>query len=63
MTINKSTLIKLRKDKKLSRWEMSLEINISQATITALESGVRDCSLYTAKKLADFFGVKIDDLL
>ncbi len=63
--INGKKIRELRHEKKLSQFGLALEINVSRRTIENIEYGHGTCngvSSETIKKLADYFGVKIDDL-
>jgi transcriptional regulator with XRE-family HTH domain len=62
MKINGSKLRNLRESKKLSRLNLALECDISPSIIDKIERGERSglCVIY---KLADFFKVKIEDLI
>lgn len=47
--------------KKISQKELAEAVGLSQQTISAAENTSR-MSLTTAKKIADYFGVGIDDI-
>lgn len=46
----------------LSQAQMAQKLGISRATYIAIEQGERDLSLEEAQKLADFFGIPLDNL-
>lgn len=59
----KSNLKYLRKSKQfdISQKELAEKIGVTIVTIYQIENG-RGANIRTAKKLADFFNVKIEDL-
>lgn len=56
-------LKELRENAHLSQKALSLKLGVSQSTVGMWESGRREPSFDTAKKIADFFGVTTDCLL
>jgi len=63
MNLKNANLAKLRKQRKLTQVEAAKAIGIPKSTYAMLEAGHRVGSVKTLKKIADFFGVKIEDLL
>jgi transcriptional regulator with XRE-family HTH domain len=63
MPINGKKLKLLRVNKNMSRFDLSLELEISPSTIEKIEIGERSGNIETASKLAKFFNVSIDELL
>ena len=57
-----NTLSIKRDEKQLSQEELARKIGVSTSTISMWESGKRTPPLKKAKKLADFFNVKIEDI-
>ena len=55
-------LKKLREDKNLNQVEVAKKLNISQATYNRYERDERSPDYKTLAKIADFYGVNIDDL-
>lgn len=55
-------IISLRNKKKLTQKEAAKHIGISYSMLAMMESGHRIGSYSTLKKVADFYGVNIDDL-
>lgn len=53
----------LRKRHKMSQTELSKFVNVSQATVTAWETGKAEPSSSALNKLADFFDVSADYIL
>lgn len=53
----------LRKEKKLSQKQVSLDLGISQALLSHYEKGIRECNLETLVKIADYYSVPTDYLL
>ena len=54
---------KLREEKRLTQKELAEEMELAQSTIAMLESGKKEGSTKTLKKLADFFNVTLDYLI
>lgn len=59
----KETLVKLRKQKDLSQYEITNLLGIPRSTYAMYEAGHREPDFAMLKKLADFFNVSIDYLL
>lgn len=55
-------LRKLRKDKKMSQKLLSVKIELSQSTISYLESGLERFSDDMCEKYCDFFNISIEEL-
>lgn len=53
----------LRKARGLSQKEIAIDLHVSQATVSAWESGTKKMSNASAAKVADFFDVSMDYLL
>lgn len=53
----------LRKKNKISQKEISIDLNISQATISKWEIGIANPSTANALRLAEYFGVPLDYLM
>lgn len=56
------TLAELRARHKLSQEALAQHLGLSQAAVSAWERGVWMPSLKTARKVAAFFGVPLDDI-
>lgn len=56
-------LKELRKDKKLTQFEISKLLNISQITYSQYERNKREPSIETLIKLSDIFKVSLDYLM
>lgn len=56
-------LAKLRKDKKISQYELAIKMNLSRGQIANYEQGTRQPDFETLQKFADFFEVTTDELL
>ena len=56
-------LKKLRSEKDLSQQQLAERLGISRTSYIALEQGKRELSLGEARKLADFYGISIADLV
>lgn len=56
-------LKRLRKQKKISQFELAEAIEMSQATIASWENGTRKPDIEAIKKLAFYFGITTDELL
>lgn len=52
----------LRKEKKVTQSELADAVNVSRQTIISLENGKYNASLILAHKLAQYFGVSIEDI-
>ena len=55
-------LKRLRIQKKISQKELSKYIGVPQTTLSDLENDIYEPSLSVAKKIAKYFGKKIDEL-
>jgi len=53
----------LREDSGLSQEYMAGELGMSRPTYTQIEKGERDVTITEVKKLADVFGISLNDLL
>lgn len=61
--IKVNTRIKeLRKEKKLSQEELALEVGTTRQTITSIEVGKYTASLVLAYKIAQYFGLTIEEV-
>lgn len=52
----------LRKEYKVTQSELADAVNVTRQTIISLENGKYNASLILAHKLAQFFGVTIEEL-
>lgn len=52
----------LRKEQRITQNELADAVNVSRQTIISLENGRYNASLVLAHKIAQFFGVKIEDI-
>lgn len=52
-----------RKRSRMTQEELAAKAFVSQSIVAKFETGIKDPSLSTAKRIADVFGVKIDDLI
>lgn len=52
----------LRKEHKVTQSELADAVNVTRQTIISLENGKYNASLVLAHKLAQFFGVTIEEL-
>lgn len=52
----------LRKAKRVTQSELADAVNVTRQTIISLENGKYKASLVLAHKLAQFFGVSIEDI-
>ncbi|MCH5270880.1 MAG: helix-turn-helix transcriptional regulator [Lachnospiraceae bacterium] len=55
-------ILKLRKERKVTQSELADAVNVSRQTIISLENGKYNASLILAHKLAQYFGVNIEEL-
>ncbi|MBQ3497607.1 MAG: helix-turn-helix transcriptional regulator [Clostridia bacterium] len=53
----------LRKERGISQVKLSMDLNLSQNTISRYETGVREADYKTLILIADYFDVSIDYLL
>ena len=61
-TISKN-LIKLRKYNKLTQGELATHMNYSDKSVSKWETGETTPSVEILKKLADYYNIKVDDIL
>ena len=54
---------KIRKDKGLQQKQVALEIGLDQSNYNKIENGKREPSVEVLNKLANLFGVTVDDIL
>ena len=54
---------KLRKAKGLTQIQFAQEFNVANGTVGMWETGKREPDLDTTQRIADFFGVTMDELL
>lgn len=59
----KTKLLELRKSKNLLQREVAFACGITTAAYGSYEKGDREPTLETLSRLADFFGVSVDELL
>lgn len=52
----------LRKERRITQNELADAVNVTRQTIISLENGRYNASLVLAHKLAQFFGVSIEDI-
>ncbi|MBQ8812999.1 MAG: helix-turn-helix transcriptional regulator [Lachnospiraceae bacterium] len=52
----------LRKERKITQSELADAVNVTRQTIISLENGRYNASLILAHKIAQFFGVTIEDI-
>ncbi|MED9903066.1 MAG: helix-turn-helix transcriptional regulator [Lachnospiraceae bacterium] len=52
----------LRKERKVTQNELADAVNVTRQTIISLENGRYNASLILAHKIAQFFGVSIEDI-
>lgn len=57
-----TNLIRLRKSRGLSQYELADSLNVSRPHIYLLEAGKRSPSWEVANRVAEFFGVTLNDL-
>lgn len=55
-------LSELRKSRGLTQKQLAKMLNMSESSIAMYETGDRIPSLFRAKKIANFFGVKVDEI-
>lgn len=58
----RTKLQQLRKERKVTQSELADAVNVSRQTIISLENGKYNASLILAHKLAQYFGVNIEEL-
>ena len=52
----------MRKERNLLQKEIAEKVGITQQNYSSIENGINKPSLKVAKKIADYFGVGIDEL-
>ena len=52
----------LRKERRITQSELADAVDVTRQTIISLENGKYNASLILAHKLAQFFGVAIEDI-
>lgn len=55
-------LIKLRQERNVSREELAVAVGVSHGTIVNFEMGRSMPRLDTARQIADYLGVSVDDI-
>jgi transcriptional regulator with XRE-family HTH domain len=63
MVVNGHAIKNLREDRNLTTEMLADEVHVSQPTISRIEIGVKKPSVELLKRIADFFGVTVDELL
>ena len=58
----KTRIQELRKDQKVTQMELAESVGVTRQTIISLENGWYKASLVLAHKIAQFFGVTIEDI-
>jgi putative transcriptional regulator len=58
----KTRIRELRKQRKLSQQELALEVGTTRQTITSIEVGKYTASLVLAYKIAQYFGLSIEEV-
>lgn len=58
----KTRIQELRKDQKVTQMELVESVGVTRQTIISLENGRYKASLVLAHKIAQFFGVTIEDI-
>ncbi|WP_434750979.1 helix-turn-helix transcriptional regulator [Paenibacillus amylolyticus] len=58
----KTRIAELRKQHKLSQEELGRIVGVTRQTITSIERGKYTASLILAYKIANFFGLTIEDV-
>ena len=58
----KTRIQELRKERRITQGELADAVDVTRQTIISLENGRYNASLVLAHKLAQFFGVMIEDL-
>lgn len=57
-----SRIQELRKERRVTQSELADAVNVSRQTIISLENGRYNASLILAHKIAQFFGVSMEEL-
>lgn len=63
MLLEENLLKKERKKRGLSQRKVADQVGIATTTYTNIENGKRNPRLATAKKISDFFGISINDVI
>jgi putative transcriptional regulator len=58
----KTRIQELRKERRITQNELADAVDVTRQTIISLENGKYNASLVLAHKLAQFFGVTIEDI-
>ena len=58
----KTKISELRKERKISQEELALAVGVTRQTITSIEVEKYTASLPLAYKIAQYFGLKIEDV-
>lgn len=58
----KTRIAELRKQKKITQGELADAVSVTRQTIISLENGRYNASLVLAHKIAQFFGVTIEEI-
>ena len=58
----KTRIHELRKERRITQNELADAVDVTRQTIISLENGKYNASLLLAHKLAQFFGVTIEDI-
>ena len=58
----KTKIAELRKQRRISQEELALSVGVTRQTITSLECEKYTASLVLAYKIANFFGLSIEDV-
>ena len=58
----KTRIQELRKDQKVTQMDLADSVGVTRQTIISLENGRYKASLVLAHKIAQFFGVTIEDI-
>ena len=58
----KNHICELRKERRITQSELADAVEVTRQTIISLENGKYNASLILAHKLAQFFGVTIEEL-
>mgnify|MGYP004596211307 FL=1 len=59
----KDNLKELRQEKNLGQVELAKAIGVSKGVISLWENGLREPTMYSLIKLANFFNISIDELV
>ncbi|MCM1506255.1 MAG: helix-turn-helix transcriptional regulator [Ruminococcus flavefaciens] len=58
----KNKIQELRKSRKVTQQELAAALSVTRQTIISLENGRYNASLILAHKIAQFFGITIEEL-